>query len=386
MDSEKLISIVIPTRERAQTLPYTIRSALDQTSASYEVLVSDNYSQDNTREVVNSFKDTRLKYVNTGARLSMCDNWEFALKHTGGRYVIFVGDDDAVIPGAVDSFERIIRSRPYPAYMWLASIYIWPIDDKKPCARFLAPRQVSTILNLKRSALFAVRNGGWKYYEIPGVYHAAIERSVLEQIRNRAGRVFCTTQPDLFTSMAVPAFANEALRLERPVTVQGLSAKSNGGSSIAKDGAENVNRYIKEFGEYKIHESLCPELSLTGALLIDGIVQAVELFPEFYEKTPFNYTAMWAFLYRLNLVRRKDIVKARNEIRKHHAFGVGMFLYYCAIHDAATLRRSLLKKTMNMGPFARDVPDNIYDFSVRLAEWQNGFKRETVHAEAGRSC
>src|ERR1039458_10222772 len=96
--AKPLISVVIPTRERAQTLLFTLQTVLNQASRNFEVIVSDNFSQDPTRTVVQSFADARLRYFNTGRRLSMCDNWDFAFEHVCGEYTIFIGDDDAILP------------------------------------------------------------------------------------------------------------------------------------------------------------------------------------------------------------------------------------------------------------------------------------------------
>ena len=96
--TKPFISVIIPTRERADTLLFAIKTAFDQNSDDYEVIVSDNFSQDNTKEVVESFSDPRLVYVNSGRRLSMCDNYEFGLEHARGEYIIFIGDDDAIMP------------------------------------------------------------------------------------------------------------------------------------------------------------------------------------------------------------------------------------------------------------------------------------------------
>ncbi|HEX8639024.1 MAG TPA: glycosyltransferase family 2 protein, partial [Pyrinomonadaceae bacterium] len=55
-------SVVIPTRNRAQLLKHAIQSVLDQTFTDFEVIVSNNFSVDNTKEVVNSYADERVRY------------------------------------------------------------------------------------------------------------------------------------------------------------------------------------------------------------------------------------------------------------------------------------------------------------------------------------
>ncbi|RYZ29021.1 MAG: glycosyltransferase, partial [Sphingobacteriales bacterium] len=76
---EHKYTVVVPTRERADTLLHTLRTCVTQNYDNLTILVSDNCSQDTTEEVVRSFNDPRIQYVNTGKRLSMSHNWEFAL-------------------------------------------------------------------------------------------------------------------------------------------------------------------------------------------------------------------------------------------------------------------------------------------------------------------
>ncbi|WP_298199950.1 glycosyltransferase family 2 protein [Desulfosporosinus sp.] len=122
-----LISVVIPTRTRAETLGATLRSAVEQDFGDYEIIVCDNNSEDNTREVIESLGSNKIRYFNTGKRLSMCDNWEFALSHAEGEYIIFIGDDDAIIPGALNKLQTFIQKNPAPAYKWpVRNIYTYP--------------------------------------------------------------------------------------------------------------------------------------------------------------------------------------------------------------------------------------------------------------------
>lgn len=365
-----LISVVIPTRERSETLYHTIKTALNQKTTSCEIVISDNYSNDNTKEVVRSFDDERIRYLNTGKRLSMSDNWEYALSHAKGEYIIYIGDDDACMPYGLDYLEQKIAEHSAQAYMWTTPTYVWPIDDYPAKHLFDPPAaNIDVDLNLAKMAEFTFRHGGWKYYELPGVYHAAVARSVLDAVQKKTGRVFHTTQPDLFTSMSTSAYAQKAVKLALPVTIQGRSAKSNGGSSTAKDGPIHLKRYLDEFGDYKVHDSLAPEITLQGALIIDGIIRAKELADDVYRGIPFNYSAMWAFLCRLNLIKPTDVLKNLTLISKRHQFSISQFIYHMSLHDMAKFRRFILNR-LKSNVIDRKAPDNIYDFAIKL---QNKF-------------
>ena len=73
-----LISIIIPSRDRAVYLKYSVQTALAIQDKNIEIIVSDNASIDHTREVIRSIEDTRLKYFNTNKRISMRANFENA--------------------------------------------------------------------------------------------------------------------------------------------------------------------------------------------------------------------------------------------------------------------------------------------------------------------
>ena len=56
------VSIVIPTYNHAHFLKRALNSIQEQTYTSWEVIVVDNYSTDNTREIIDSFTNVRIKY------------------------------------------------------------------------------------------------------------------------------------------------------------------------------------------------------------------------------------------------------------------------------------------------------------------------------------
>lgn len=366
MNDKPLITVAIPTRERCETLKYTLRTALEQKADDYEVVVCDNFSHDDTRNVVKAFADPRVVYLNTGERLSMCDNWDHALRHARGDYVIFVGDDDAVIPGAIDRLRVLIGERPHDVYMWTTPTYIWPIDEHDPVVEDERGSERPHELDLKAMARFVIANGGWRYYRIPGTYHAAVSKSILDTIRDRTGRVFHTTQPDLFTSMAVPVFARSCLHTGQAITIQGRSAKSNGGASVARDGPAVQARFIAECGQYRVHPTLFPNAPTIANLICDAILVAKDQFGEFYEGVEFNYEAMWAFMCRLGLVSRRDVLKNRFAFRRYHAFKVPAFLLKLVVHDLSALRRAVLNSAQRQRVSAKP-PNDIWLFARQLA-------------------
>src|SRR2546423_1052660 len=102
-----LFSIIIPTRNRARLLRYALETALQQTFADYEIVVSDNHSSDATAAVVREVGDGRVRYVRPDRSLSMAAHWEFALAEARGEYVTYLCDDDAITPRTLQKVAAV---------------------------------------------------------------------------------------------------------------------------------------------------------------------------------------------------------------------------------------------------------------------------------------
>jgi glycosyltransferase involved in cell wall biosynthesis len=367
-DAPPLLSLIIPTRERPETLACTLASALAQLSADYEIIVSDNASADSTASIVAASSDPRIRYFNTGIRLSMCDNYEFALERARGKYVLIIGDDDAVIPGALDRLLQLMRVAPEPLiFTWPLHTYDWPTGNRGARVAYLAPAGPPSELDLKAKARFVISMGSWKYYELPSPYHSAIPKQLLDTIRRRTGRVFHSTQPDVFTAMAIPALADRAVKLGFSVTLHGRSTKSNALGFISRSGRSNIERFIGEYGRYAFHPALYPGVSGSANMVPDAVLRARDLFPDFYGETVFNFDAMWAYVCRLRFVSHLEVLKSTGAIRRHHRFHPLRFLFYALVQELSALRRTWLTFWMPLGRFKKNTPEDIFKFASALA-------------------
>lgn len=104
----KKISVIIPTYNYARYLPRAIDSVLSQTYKDYEIVVVDDGSTDNTKEVLGPYMD-KIRYIyqsNTG--ISGARNR--AIKESQGKYIAFLDADDSWVPEKLtiqmDVFEK----------------------------------------------------------------------------------------------------------------------------------------------------------------------------------------------------------------------------------------------------------------------------------------
>ncbi|MDX1634508.1 MAG: glycosyltransferase [Marinobacter sp.] len=107
-----MISVVTPTYNRADFLPEAVRSVLDQTFPDFELLIVDDGSTDNTREVLAPFlEDPRVHYqyqANQGQ--SMARN--HALSRARGRFICFLDSDNAWLPDKLEKQMAAFEQHP----------------------------------------------------------------------------------------------------------------------------------------------------------------------------------------------------------------------------------------------------------------------------------
>ncbi len=94
----KKISVIIPTFNRANYLKEAIQSILNQTYQDFEIIVTDNASTDHTQEVVENFKETKIKYIKNKENLGVVENHNIALRHCVGEFIHIFSDDDIMLP------------------------------------------------------------------------------------------------------------------------------------------------------------------------------------------------------------------------------------------------------------------------------------------------
>jgi len=102
-----LVSIVLPTYNRADLIMETIESILQQSWNNWELFVVDDDSTDNTRELVTGIKDSRIRYIRapkTGVGIKLKT---YGLQHAKGDLFCFIDSDDC---WATDKLKKQITA------------------------------------------------------------------------------------------------------------------------------------------------------------------------------------------------------------------------------------------------------------------------------------
>jgi glycosyltransferase involved in cell wall biosynthesis len=225
-------SVVIPTRERCNTLEAAIRTCVTQNYDNFDIVISDNFSQDDTKEVVDSFRDNRIVYLNTGKRVSMSENYEFALAQIAGDFVIMLGDDDGLLPGALKELNELIGDFKCEAISWKRADYFWPDCQVNRARNMLVVPLYSKIY--KRNAkefLKDVLSCKQHYSELPSVYHGVVSSRIIKYIKQLSGgQLIHSMIPDIYTSVVFAAAIDTYCYSTKPYSISGVSQHSIGTS------------------------------------------------------------------------------------------------------------------------------------------------------------
>ncbi len=106
-------SVIIPTYNRSNLINEAIDSALRQTFCNFELLVVDDGSTDSTAEVVNKYKDSRIKYFyKQNGGLASARN--FGISKATGQYIVFLDDDDLLFDNFLQTMiEKLEQNNQY---------------------------------------------------------------------------------------------------------------------------------------------------------------------------------------------------------------------------------------------------------------------------------
>lgn len=220
------LSIVIPTRERSDTLYKTLRTVVSQAYSNLEIIVSDNYSQDNTKDVVHSFNDSRIRYSCTEKRLGMSSNWEHGLSLVSGDYVMFLGDDDGLLPEACNDVASLLGSFKMKTLIWLKPDYNWP---GAVCENELSILMANELLVIDSKILLrALAFGLISYGRLPSLYSGFVSTEVINAVKKRSGKFFCSVTPDVYSGIVLASQLESYYYSTRPFSVNGGSVHSNG--------------------------------------------------------------------------------------------------------------------------------------------------------------
>ena len=131
------VSVVIPTRDRAELLPRAVGSVLAQTWTDFELLIVDDHSTDGTPAVVARFADGRIRSLRHERNRGQSKALNTGIEHARGEYVAFLDDDDEWLPAKLAAQVALLDAAPPEVGL----VYCWRDElDEASGRRLGTPR------------------------------------------------------------------------------------------------------------------------------------------------------------------------------------------------------------------------------------------------------
>lgn len=313
-------TVIIPTRDRAETLEATLRTCVRQSYSNFEIIVCDNCSQDNTREIVDSFLDDRIRYINPGKRLSMAKNFEYALSHVEDGFLMFIGSDDGLFPDAINYVNSIVEKYHVDAVSCTQATYVWPdFFDPDIAGRITLGTGLDDIEIRKSSTWIkrALNFEGHYCFDLPNLYCGFVKKSVINKAY-KDGIYFRSITPDAYSAFATAIFLEKYAFSLKPFVIAGASIKSNGASSLSEKGDNTESSKFYTENEINFYEGFvnCPSFEVICA---ETFAQLSQAFPERCRQYAINYQKMFkSAVKNTNERTRKTVIEAVSSMRQFH--------------------------------------------------------------------
>ncbi len=276
MPPQPFFSVVIPTKNRPALLQDAIRSVLLQDFDDYELIVSDNFNDEETRLAVDRFlENPHLRYFRTDAELPMPAHWEFATTKAHGRYVLLLTDRSVLKQHSLKRIHQTILSHgeEIAVCSWRWSLF----DDAKKVlfgeANGVSRGEVVAITSKSLARAFVNQFSDYLYV-LPRGLNSCYRQEVAQNIREKVGGLFLPVSPDFTSAFLLVAHTPRTIHINDALFVsQGLTM-SHGGKGIVSTSSPYLDTLgKKDFYKYvPIKAAIVENLNFNDFLSVQNLV------------------------------------------------------------------------------------------------------------------
>lgn len=229
-----LFTVIIPQKDRAEYIEYTLKTCMIQDYPNFEVIVSDDCSTDASVEIIRKLaeRDHRIKLYTHENHLGMRDNFEFALNQVKPGYVMALGGDDGLTPGCIQRMYEILKETKRELLTWTPAGFVYPSKEGEDSIFHVRRRHAP--YEIMKSGDFLEKMTETFVYQVVGcpmlyIYGVASTRLV-EKVKSRTkdhSFYYCPT-PDGFSGIVLAGEVEDYVMCYEPLSIGGSTIKSQG--------------------------------------------------------------------------------------------------------------------------------------------------------------
>ena len=331
-----LFTVIIPQKDRAEYIFHTLRTCMIQDYPNFEVIVSDDCSEDNSVEVISELakKDPRIKLFAHDHHLGMRDNFEFALSQVKSGYVMALGGDDGLTPGCIWRMYEILQQTERQLLTWPMSGYIYPKNEGGSGTFYVKRSKTDNIRIIKSESLLNSLAKNFKYHPndlCPMFYMKGVASiELVNRVKSRTpdGCFYHCPTPDGFSGVVLAGEVEDYVYSPEPLSISGTTVKSQGQNyrRTDKKSREEAEQFFNDNIRRTMHKELAsqPYSPLIPLMTADYLLTCRDLpgWPGKFEMFSFEslLRASFSFIETSSyesevLVRELNILK---EIAKQH--------------------------------------------------------------------
>lgn len=373
-------SVLLPTRNRLKYLSYAIESILQQDYDAWEVIVSDNNSQEPILQYIEQIKDDRIKYFRTDSFVSVTENWNNSLNHCSGDYIIMLGDDDILLKHYFSTMIHLLNRYEQPDLIYTnAYIYTYPgVTPNHPegmihsCNNFdIFNHGDAHPFFLSKTAAQKLVQGHCNFSTHYGanMQFILINNSLINTLKIN-GLFFHTPYPDFYAMNALMLEAKKILVYPKETVAIGVTPKSTG-NYLINNKEKKAMEFLNVLDEITTKTSLSSHIlpgsfSLTAWLIaMDAVTQRfkkkcnLSLNYQRYQLLQIDYL-LKDFFSKQTSFQSKDLIEAFCKISFKAKF----------LHFIPLFLVFLIKKLFPR--FIRQIAKKIHDPFFKLDSFQKG--------------
>lgn len=169
--SVPLVTVLMPVYNAAPYLEQAIRSILEQTFEDFEFLIINDGSKDASGEIIQSFKDKRIVFINHEKNSGIVVTLNEGLTAARGKYIARMDNDDISLPRRFEEQIAFMESHPevgvcgtaFAAFGSNETVYKMPVNDPEIRAFMLMHNPIGHPTVMMRTSV--VREYGIAYRE-----------------------------------------------------------------------------------------------------------------------------------------------------------------------------------------------------------------------------
>lgn len=282
-----LFTVIIPQKNRAEYIGHTLKTCMIQDYPNFEVIVSDDFSDDNSVEVISEFVkiDPRIKLYAHSKHLGMRDNFEFALSKVRPGYVMALGGDDGLCSGAIWKMYSLLKETKRDLLTWPCATFKYPSAEREESMLYF--RRNKNKYQIIKSEDFLAKISDSFYYlidECPMFYIKGVAAThLVDRVKSRTddGNFYHCPTPDGFSGVVLAGEVDDYVYCSEPLSIGGNTKKSQGQNYMRTDekSRAEAEQFFNDNIRRTMHKNLAsqPYSPLITLMTADYLLTAKDL-------------------------------------------------------------------------------------------------------------